>query len=555
MHDPPAISVILPCHNLESVVAEAISSLRAQSFTGFEAWVIDDGSDDGTREQAARAIDSDARFHLIAQPHRGLSAARNHGLDLARGAFVAFLDGDDLYARDFLRDHLAELTTSGAPWTASALSLLWPDGSTTEHSGIHGRPEPEGMPRWLPLLDACDVATLFPSAWNKLYRREVIGSLRFRDGALYEDHPFFWELACRTRRIRYLPRALYHYRQGRPGQITSLADGRMREHLDRLREVAQIVGRSSLTRQKQGLSRLATRAVDERSRSAATLDARADFLEAAAGLFAEKGWNWDRAGAPDIVLAPAPMLDPELRLSVVLAGHDGPEMRQSLDALDAQSLPVAEILRLDTLDLGQRIATARSAQNPWVALLRAGDCPSQDWAASAILQARAEGAAGAIIGPRESRLLAQHRRPTASDPAHLLMRRSALAALSLENVATFGRILEPIAAHMLSRLIAQQGAPVIALPERLMTCANSPSLPLMTIARALRDMPLTTQDRAAIFAHLAQIALAQAPSYHARYWLAVIAGLARLRAGLAPPPRTVPICRTLRLALGQRSVL
>jgi hypothetical protein len=325
-------------------------------------------------------------------------------------------------------------------------------------------------------------------------------------------------------------------------------------HLDRLREVAQIVEGSSLTRPHQGLSRLATRAVDERCRLAVAPEARADFLATAAALFAEKGWRWDNTGGPDIALAPAPMLDPEMRLSVVLAGPDSPDMQRSLDALAAQTLPIAEILRLDTLDLGQRITAACSARSAWVALLRAGDLPAPDWAACAITQAHAQGAAIAIVVPRESALLAQTTGHVACDPAHLMIRRSALAALPRDSCATFIRTPEPIATLTLSRLMAQQPAPVIALPERLMTCANRPNIPFMTIAQALHDAPLATQERAEAFAHLAQTALAQAPSHLARYRLATSAGLARLRTGLAPPPPTVPICRALRLTLGQRSV-
>ncbi len=99
--ETPAITVILPCRDLEAQIGTAIASLRAQSFPAFEALVIDDGSSDGTRAAAQRAIAGDCRFTLIATPPAGLSVARNIGLDRARGACIAFLDGDDSYAPDF----------------------------------------------------------------------------------------------------------------------------------------------------------------------------------------------------------------------------------------------------------------------------------------------------------------------------------------------------------------------------------------------------------------------------------------------------------------------
>ncbi len=550
MQDTPAISVILPCHNLAGLIGEAIASLRAQSFTAFEALVIDDGSTDGTHEAARRAIAGDGRFRLIASPHRGLSRARNLGLDLARGATVAFLDGDDHYAPGFLAAHHRELTRSGAAWTASALTLFWPDGRAVPHSGLHGAPEPLGPPRWLPLTDACDVAALFPSAWNKLYRRDLIGATRFREGALYEDHPFFWDLACRARRIRYLPQPLYHYRQGRAGQITARADAGMVQHLDRLREVAQIVRASPLTRQRAGLSRLATRAVDERCRAAPTPLQRAGFLHAAAELFAEQGWHWDRAGAQDIAPAPAPHLDPDMRLSVVLTGQASAAAR-TRRALADQTLPIAEILDCDTPDLRARLDAAYGARSPWVALLRAGDAPSAHWAAQTLETARRTRAKLVVVASGPDHGLALPSGLVACDPAMLVFRRDALRDLCTQT-DRLCHLPDPLATALLAHRLCPEGAGLAALPEPLLTLAPRPVLSLHRLARSLASTPFAPAARAAIFAHLAQARLMATPARLARYRIALGAGLARLAGGLTPPPATSSLGRSLRLTLWQR---
>ena len=556
MHDSPAISVILPCHDLEGLIGTAIDSLRGQSFTAFEALVIDDGSRDGTRNAALRAIAGDARFRLIASPHRGLSAARNHGLDAARGAMVAFLDGDDSYEPGFLRDHHEELVRSNSPWTASALILAWPDGRRVAHSGIHGAAGVQGGPRWLPLLDACDVAAHFPSAWNKLYRRDFIGATRFREGALYEDHPFFWELAVRARRIRYLPRPLYRYRLGRPGQITAQADGRMLEHLERLREVAECVRDTGMTRQRKGLSRLATRAVDERLRMAPAPAQRARFLNAAGALFAAQGWRWDRAGAPEIALTPAPILDPEMRLGVLLAGTDAAAARETRRALAVQTLPVTEIHAIDAQDLRSRLDVACQARSPWVTLLRAGDCPSPDWAARALEQACRQKARLVVVGAGADNGRARVSGPVACDPAMLLIRRSGLRRFCAAYPARRDALCampEPVAMAMLARLLCPDTSRIIALPASLLTLAPRPALTMRALAKALAQTPLAPTERAAIFAHLAQIRLASTPDRLARCRLALAAGFARMTAGLDPPPPAPHIGRSLRLTLWQRT--
>jgi glycosyltransferase involved in cell wall biosynthesis len=99
----PFFSVIIPVYNRARVLAAAIESVRAQSFSDFEIIVVDDGSRDSPRT-VAEAF-GDARIRFIRQDNAGGGAARNTGIDQACGDFVAFLDSDD----DFLPDHLENM--------------------------------------------------------------------------------------------------------------------------------------------------------------------------------------------------------------------------------------------------------------------------------------------------------------------------------------------------------------------------------------------------------------------------------------------------------------
>ncbi|TVR48616.1 MAG: glycosyltransferase family 2 protein [Rhodobacteraceae bacterium] len=526
--ETPAITVILPCRNLEGQIGTAIASLRAQSFPAFEALVIDDGSSDGTRAAAQRAIAGDNRFTLIATPPAGLSVARNIGLDRARGACIAFLDGDDSYAPDFLRTHHRELTAHASPWTACALTLV--GAEHVPHSAIHGAPVPQGGPRWLPLWDACDVAGLFPSVWNKLYRRDFIGTTRFRPGALYEDHPFYWHLACRARRIRYLPQLLYHYRQGRAGQITARGDGEAFQHLDRLREVAGTVRATGLTRQREGLSRLATRAVDERLARITDPSLRTAFLQQAHALFVQERWRW--RPTPDITPGPAPMLDPQMRLSVIVAG---PLTDATRTALQAQTLPLAEVIE-GPPDAG--LSHATEAASEWVAIVQPGDCPAPDWAARCLYSVRDKADALIVTACRQagarhgcdSGIAMPGATPLiAADLSGLILRRRAIPCV--ESLALPPRIA---AALLAARMTALGSARIAAQP--LMTLVPRPAEPLARLARSLgAQRSLPPDDRARVFAHLAQCQLAAAATRPLRYKIALQAGFARWRAGL---PRT-----------------
>jgi glycosyltransferase involved in cell wall biosynthesis len=105
---------VIPTYQRRDLVEDAVRSVLSQTYGDFELLVVDDGSTDGTGEALAD-LGCDLRYHW--QPNRGLSAARNAGVALARGSIVAFLDSDDLW----LRDHLAAVTETFARRPRAAL--------------------------------------------------------------------------------------------------------------------------------------------------------------------------------------------------------------------------------------------------------------------------------------------------------------------------------------------------------------------------------------------------------------------------------------------------
>jgi len=92
---PGLVSIIIPCYNRANIVRETIDSVLAQTYAKFEVILIDDGSTDHTREVVSSY--DDRRIRYFYKANGGLSAARNSGLDAARGEFVAFLDSDDVW--------------------------------------------------------------------------------------------------------------------------------------------------------------------------------------------------------------------------------------------------------------------------------------------------------------------------------------------------------------------------------------------------------------------------------------------------------------------------
>lgn len=91
----PEISVIIPIYNAEAFLHRCLESLTKQTYTDYEIILIDDGSQDKSRDICTQFCETDARFRLIAQPNAGVDKARNAGLKAARGEYVTFMDSDD----------------------------------------------------------------------------------------------------------------------------------------------------------------------------------------------------------------------------------------------------------------------------------------------------------------------------------------------------------------------------------------------------------------------------------------------------------------------------
>lgn len=280
----PQISVIVPVYNVQAHIRACIVNLRRQSFVDFEAIVIDDGSTDDSLPLLRAAIGDDARFTVLRQNHLGLSAARNLGLHTAKARFIAFLDGDDRYAPTYLEKLHTALCNSRADWVACGMRNINPGlRRNTTHSTIHDTPplSNDRTPRLWPLSTWDETIAHFPSAWNKLYRRELIDGLQFDTGLWFEDHAFFLRAAARSDALLHLPEPLYLQTRGRAGQITTSDSDRVFDQFTVLDTLAGLMTDDAKSGGTTALPRLAHRLLHERSTALHTPERRARFVAAA----------------------------------------------------------------------------------------------------------------------------------------------------------------------------------------------------------------------------------------------------------------------------------
>ncbi len=174
----PVVSVILPTWNRAELLPRAIASVQGQTTESWELLVVDDGSTDATAAVVSRIAAADPRIRLLPRLHAGPSAARNHGLAMATGRYMAFIDSDD----EWLPGHLApRITTMDS---LPDLGLL--------HGGVvvHGPPGADVVPdlhdrsRMIPIAECIVGGTFFARAGVI----EAAGG--WRDG-YGEDHDLF----------------------------------------------------------------------------------------------------------------------------------------------------------------------------------------------------------------------------------------------------------------------------------------------------------------------------------------------------------------------------
>ena len=263
----PKASVIIPCWNVEKWVEDAVNSVLHGTFSDFEIIAVDDGSTDGTGAVLTRLASADARVHVISQPNRGVSAARNAGLDAARGTYVFFVDPDDTCAPEMLARGIAAMDTDDAAYCAFAYRRRDVSGkdfrlfalkddyryrSNAEirtgfmsrmfgYSFAHVRAWYAGMPLFAHREEG--------SVCRCVYRRSIIEAHRIRfDEAisLYEDAMFNCEYMLYAQSMTCITEPLYDYVLHRQGAITRLRRSRR-----------ELTNKLALLRRRQTINRLA----------------------------------------------------------------------------------------------------------------------------------------------------------------------------------------------------------------------------------------------------------------------------------------------------------
>lgn len=207
---PPLVSVIVPVYNVEPYIDQCLTSLRKQRYPHLEIIVVDDGSPDGSVAIAERHAAEDPRLRVVRQPNGGLGAARNTGIKHATGAYLTFVDSDDILPPKAVGTMVGSAERTGSDMVVGA-ALRFNSNRRWQLDWVELHREAR------PRLVARDFPEIIRNnyTWGKLYRASFwkANALWFREGAAYEDQPLITQLYIRAAGIDVLPAIVYEWRE------------------------------------------------------------------------------------------------------------------------------------------------------------------------------------------------------------------------------------------------------------------------------------------------------------------------------------------------------
>lgn len=218
MENTPLLSVIVPVYNVEAYLNRCVDSILNQTYRNLEVILVDDGTRDSSDVICDAYAEQDSRVRVIHKKNGGLSSARNAGLDVCQGEYIAFVDSDDWIESDACENMLK---------TAQELDVKLVCGGRYDVDGDTGekkvglcpprteRISSEEMVGRIFTWNQCDSAS-----WDKLFHRSLLEHWRFPVGRVCEDVPIMYRIILGTDWVAMYDRPIYNYFH-RSGSITT----------------------------------------------------------------------------------------------------------------------------------------------------------------------------------------------------------------------------------------------------------------------------------------------------------------------------------------------
>lgn len=208
------ISVIVPIYKVEQYLNRCIDSIINQTYTNLEIILVDDGSPDNCPKICDEYAKKDDRIKVIHKENGGLSDARNVGLDIASGNYIAFVDSDDYIELNMLESMMNDLIKNNVDLVVCNIRYILGDKKNVKYNE-----NDRILNKYEAMEEYIKDGIIQAVAWNKLYKRNIIGNMRYKVGKTNEDEFFTYKVINNAEKIYYNSNAFYNYLQ-RENSIT-----------------------------------------------------------------------------------------------------------------------------------------------------------------------------------------------------------------------------------------------------------------------------------------------------------------------------------------------
>ena len=223
------LSVIIPAYNAERYIPECLDSIIKNGCDDIEVLVIDDGSTDNSKDVIKEYVRKDNRIQYIYQNNSGVSAARNMGLDNAKGRYIMFLDADDFVDNKVFDELLENILEEMPDFTAYSKKILYPNGRIKD---IFFDIKEDRCSDKRFIYELMYASSSFNECWGKIYKKEIIDKygLRFPAGIkIGEDLLFVYSYFEKCNSFELVNSCLLMYRQHEESAMRkSLTDDRLK---------------------------------------------------------------------------------------------------------------------------------------------------------------------------------------------------------------------------------------------------------------------------------------------------------------------------------------
>ena len=220
------LSIIVPVYNVEQYLEKCLRSLVEQTLDKrrYEIIVVNDGSPDGSQKIIDRFAHEYSNIIAVQKENGGLSDARNYGIQMARGKYLAFVDSDDYVDTHMYEAMLAKAKQSDFDVVVCDFIEVYEEhevkGSSRVKKDLLNQEEVR-MAMW----------DFYPSAWNKIYKRELFSTIQFKKGVWFEDVECLYRLFPLIQKVGMVKEAFYYYIQ-RSGSISKSTDPRIFHYVE-----------------------------------------------------------------------------------------------------------------------------------------------------------------------------------------------------------------------------------------------------------------------------------------------------------------------------------